>query len=226
MRSFAVAEGREAKARLIEDVLCASLGAQHISGRTILDIGTGSGHIAKHFAASNSVTAADVENQIIGSHHNFEFVQIDSPHLPFPDALFDIVILNHVLTYIPNQLHELVEVRRVLKPEGICYISMPNRLFPIEPHSRAPLIHYLPQRIYSKIINVFTCNNEFVRMYTYPGMLKLFRSAGFIAHDFTVPIAHDPDRFRSGTGLKFPRWKWLTLLSPTNIFVLTVTTRE
>mgnify|MGYP000908836422 CR=1 FL=1 len=46
MRSFAVTDGREAKAQMIDAVLCSALAQQAISKQCILDIGTGTGVLA------------------------------------------------------------------------------------------------------------------------------------------------------------------------------------
>jgi SAM-dependent methyltransferase len=140
--------------------------------------------------------------------------------LPFESGSFDVVILNHVITYIPDQLSALLEIRRVLKPGGICYIALPNKLFPRDPHSKFLFVHYLPRALYQNFLNWLTGAKEDVIMHTPKGMTKLFKEANFSWEDYTVDILHDPDGFHSGTRLKFPSWRWLTIISPSNVFVL------
>jgi SAM-dependent methyltransferase len=219
MRSFAVADGRSAKARKIEAVLEADTG-RAVARLRILDVGTGSGHIAAHFARSNDVVAADVECQLSVPGAEFQFVRIDGDRLPFPDASFDVVILNQVLTYVPDQELELAEVRRILRPSGRCYVSLPNRLFPRDPHTGWPLLHYLPEPLYAAALRRITGANEIVRMHTPAGMSRLFASSGFNASDYTVAVLSNPDKFRDGKGPRLPSWRWLGFASPTNIFVL------
>lgn len=219
MRSFAVVDGRDEKARKIEAVLAATLG-KPVSDMSILDVGAGSGHIASHFARRNAVVAADVEFQLVSPATDFLFAPIHGPSLPFADRSFDIVILNQVLTYVPDQEFELTEVRRVLRPGGVCYISLPNRLFPRDPHSGLPFLHYLPARLYARALHRLSGANESVRMHSPAGMARLFASVGFDSQDYTVEVLSDPERYRQGKGPRLPAWKWLATVSPTNIFVL------
>ena len=203
--------------------VCAALGMASISNRSILDIGAGSGHIAAYFASKNAVTATDVENQLCVEGAPLSFVQLDNgAALPFSDASFDIVILNHVLTYISDQRHELIEIKRILKPDGVCYIALPNRIFPIEPHSKIPFLHYLPHALYEKLLRMLTGANEKIRMHSFTEMIKLFESAGFSSQDYTIEVLHDPARYCSGVRFRLPAWHWLTRISPTNIFILRV----
>jgi ubiquinone/menaquinone biosynthesis C-methylase UbiE len=220
MRSFAVSQKREIKACKIEAVICDAMQTEELSNCLILDIGSGSGHIATHFAKNNVVTAADVENQLCTGEAVLNFVQLVDKYLPFEDASFDIVILNHVLTYIPDQLYELIEIRRVLKPKGLCYISLPNRLFPIDPHSKIPVIHNLPQRLYVKIMRQLTGENIEICMHNYGEMIELFNSAGFVPHDYTAEVLSNPIRYHSGVPFRLPKWHCLSLISPSNIFIL------
>ena len=55
--------------------------------------------------------------------HPFSFAQADAQALPFRDASFDAVIANHMLYHVPDISRSLGEVRRVLKPSGLCYAA-------------------------------------------------------------------------------------------------------
>ncbi len=50
--------------------------------------------------------------------------------LPFPDNTFDGVILSEILEHVENDVAGLREVRRVLKPGGVCAITVPNAHYP------------------------------------------------------------------------------------------------
>jgi ubiquinone/menaquinone biosynthesis C-methylase UbiE len=220
MRSFAVSDGREMKALKIESVLSDALQIKNTKGFLILDIGSGSGHIASHFAEKNQVTAIDLENQLTVDSSKFHFEVLDTLDLPFENATFDIVILNQVLTYVPDQILQVKEISRVLKKSGICYISLPNKFFPIEPHSHIPFIHYLPQSIYENLIGLINGKHENVKILSYKEMLSLFEYGKFFVRDYTSEILNNPVRYNSGLKIKLPKWKWLARLSPTNIFIL------
>lgn len=69
--------------------------------------------------------------------------------LPFPDEVFDCVVLANVYEHIDpaRRYASLAELRRVLVPGGILVGQLPNPHFPIESHSRLPLMGWLPERL-------------------------------------------------------------------------------
>jgi len=67
--------------------------------------------------------------------------------LPFEPDRFDVVISNHVIEHVGDaaaQLRHLQEIRRVLKPEGVAYLAVPNRWMLTEPHYRLKFLSWLP----------------------------------------------------------------------------------
>ena len=44
----------------------------------------------------------------------------------FTDGLFDVVCLNHGLEHLPDPQVTMREIKRILKPDGIVYITVPN----------------------------------------------------------------------------------------------------
>ena len=44
----------------------------------------------------------------------------------FADAHFDVVVLNHVIEHVPDPRALLVEIRRILRPEGLIVLGAPN----------------------------------------------------------------------------------------------------
>ena len=50
-------------------------------------------------------------------------VELDLVHTPFKDDLFEVIICCHVLEHIEDELAALRELRRVLKPGGLLFLS-------------------------------------------------------------------------------------------------------
>ena len=50
--------------------------------------------------------------------------------LPFADGTFDKVIFSEVLEHLPNDVGGLLEVKRVLKPGGTIFLTVPNHNYP------------------------------------------------------------------------------------------------
>jgi SAM-dependent methyltransferase len=75
------------------------------------------------------------------------YVQGDALALPFEDGAFDVVFSNAVIEHVggPEQQRRLVaEVLRVARR---AFVTTPNRWFPIEVHTRLPLVHWLPDGV-------------------------------------------------------------------------------
>lgn len=52
-------------------------------------------------------------------------VKMDIHAIPFPDESFDVVLCNHVLEHVTDDLQALREIRRVLKPGGYAILQVP-----------------------------------------------------------------------------------------------------
>ena len=116
----------------------------------LLEIGTGSGGIAHWFAHHPQlrceVVAVDVyDNRQL--HEGYVFQQVEGVDLPFEEASFDVVISNHVIEHVGDaqaQARHLSEIRRVMKPDGVCYLAVPNRWMLTEPHYRLKFLSWWP----------------------------------------------------------------------------------
>lgn len=116
----------------------------------LLEIGTGSGGIAHWFATHPSlqcdVTAVDVvDNRRVRD--GYAYHQVQGVELPFDDTSFDVVITNHVIEHVGDakaQHRHLTEIRRVMKPDGIGYLAVPNRWMLVEPHFKLAFLSWWP----------------------------------------------------------------------------------
>ncbi len=62
--------------------------------------------------------------------------------LPFADGSFDIATSNAVLEHVGSDERQYYFVRELCRVAKRVFISVPNRLFPIEHHTAIPLAHY------------------------------------------------------------------------------------
>lgn len=76
----------------------------------------------------------------------------DGKKLPFNDNVFDIVNASDVWEHVENPQVMLSEIHRVLKSDGILYITNPNKLWPIETHYKLPILSYLPSSAANKYV--------------------------------------------------------------------------
>ena len=106
---------------------------QHLRPQArILDYGCGYGRLLNQLSEAGYGNAVGMDfsdkmlRQCRSQFPHLTLVQNDGLTLPFRDRAFEAVLLFAVLTCIPSdddQRMLLAEVRRVLRPEGILYIS-------------------------------------------------------------------------------------------------------
>jgi 2-polyprenyl-3-methyl-5-hydroxy-6-metoxy-1,4-benzoquinol methylase len=224
---FVQTTNRLIKAKKIESVLSDYYGVESIAGLKILDIGCGSGLIAEYFSKNNHVTCVDVEDKLmLTDRAAISFEIVVSAKLPFSDNAFDIVISNHVIEHLKEQEMHLIEINRILKPDGACYFTTPNRTFPLEPHYRIPLIHYLPNKMFHWLLKIIGKYQEDLHLLSYKEMLKLFQICKFDYREFTTNLLKYPEKYNMDSGYHFSKYLPMTILRlinrivPGNIFVL------
>ena len=73
------------------------------------------------------------------------YVKADGCELPFEDASFDLYHSNAVIEHVIGRERQRAMVAEALRVAGRVFITTPNRWFPIELHTRLPLVHWLPR---------------------------------------------------------------------------------
>jgi ubiquinone/menaquinone biosynthesis C-methylase UbiE len=224
-RYFVSLYNRQIKAKKIESVIQDALQKSAIEDMNMLDIGCGVGLITEYFAEKNKVYCVDVDDNLkVADRSKLVFALVTSSALPFDDNFFDIVISNHVIEHVPDQSMHINEIKRVLKPGGICYLATPNWNYPIEPHYKIPLIHYFPKRLFHGILRLFGKYKEDLFLLSYQEIKRLFQREEMSFVEYTAKVLKYPDQFHLGfNGLRLIPMailKTLQRCSPTNIFIL------
>ncbi len=96
----------------------------------VLDIGCGRGHFLD-WLRSRGWTCTGTELSDAAAHHAREVLRLDvrvGAYEPgaFPEAAFDAVYLWHVLEHLPVVRTALSDMRRILRPDGMLVIAVPN----------------------------------------------------------------------------------------------------
>jgi SAM-dependent methyltransferase len=71
----------------------------------------------------------------------------DGRNFPFPDRSFDVVWSNAVIEHVGDFDRQVLFVKEMARVGRRLFFSTPNRGFPIELHTRLPLVHWLPKPI-------------------------------------------------------------------------------
>ncbi len=105
---------------------------QELSGRQILEVGSGRGFVAEMLARQNEVTACDIviDDRLRAS--GLPCKQAFVEDLPFTDNAFDLVLCTHILEHVLNFEKAISELRRVARNQIIIIVPLqrPNRYTP------------------------------------------------------------------------------------------------
>jgi SAM-dependent methyltransferase len=99
----------------------------------VLVAGCGAGHEAAYLQQrlSAHVSAFDLDLKEppagLADWPGLEFRQADVCALPWPDESFDLVFYHHVIEHVDDPTRSLVEIARVLRPDGWLFVGTPNR---------------------------------------------------------------------------------------------------
>lgn len=72
------------------------------------------------------------------------YVQGDACALPFEEGAFDVVFSNAVIEHVGGRDRQRRLVSEALRVGRRVFVTTPNRRFPVEVHTRLPLVHWLP----------------------------------------------------------------------------------
>jgi hypothetical protein len=137
-----------ARARIYQDFMACCRPTAEMS---ILDIGVsdvvndGANLLERLYPHPGRITAAGLgeAGDFVKTYGVDRYVRIEAnAPLPFADKSFDIATSNAVIEHVgglDNQKALIAELRRVARQ---VFISAPNRWFPVEHHTAAPLAHY------------------------------------------------------------------------------------
>ncbi len=119
-----------------------------LDGRRVLDLGCGKGGYSVALAArANQVVAIDrYILQAQETYQQIRLVQADAVQLPFGHQQFDFVMCASLIEHLTDPLGLLREIRRVLSPQGICYLSFPPFYSPVGGHQFKPY-HLLGEKL-------------------------------------------------------------------------------
>jgi phosphatidylethanolamine/phosphatidyl-N-methylethanolamine N-methyltransferase len=106
----------------------AAIAAAERIGGNILEVGVGTGISLPYYSPANRLWGVDISEPMLrkaqqrvteaGLNNVEALCVMDAEHLDFPDASFDVVVAQYVITTVPNPEATLDEFARVLKPGG------------------------------------------------------------------------------------------------------------
>jgi hypothetical protein len=110
------------------------------------------------------VTILNLGERHPGLAGHYSYVRGDGRYMPFGDCEFDFVFSNSVIEHVgkrDEQRRFADEIKRVGRGY---FVQTPDKRFPVEPHMLVPFIHWLPERIRTRIDPAFTIGGLLKRL--------------------------------------------------------------
>ena len=140
-------------------------------------------YIEKHYPYQNMLTALGIDNPIRFKERypSVRAIRYDGGLFPFEDKLFDVVWSNAVIEHVGNRTKQLLFLKEIHRVSNCAFITTPNKYFPVEVHTRTPLLHYLPKTIFDKYLHLVGkkwASGEYMHLLSLSDIESLFADAG------------------------------------------------
>jgi len=137
-----------------------------------------------HYPHADSVTAAGIEDCsfLEKRYPGLKFVRVSAGKpLPFKDDQFDVGFSNAAIEHVGSREDQRFFLSELIRVSRRCFVTTPNRWFPIELHTRLPLVHWLPRPLFSRIALLlgfeFYSKEENLNLLTYRELMGLVPAA-------------------------------------------------
>ena len=139
--------------------------------------------IEKHYPYQQMLTALGTESPV-----NFKrrypavkCVQYNGLTFPFADGSFDVCWSNAVIEHVGGRSDQLLFLREICRVARRAFITTPNRHFPVEVHTRTPLLHFLPKPLfewYLRMVGKGWATGSYMKLLSLSEIRALLTEAG------------------------------------------------
>ena len=174
-----------------------------VSPLRVLTVGCSTGFIELRLAENvQSVVGVDIDAPAIffakklHVRDNLQFAVGDAMNLSFPPEQFDVVICSQVYEHVPDASKMMTEIRRVLRPGGVCYFAATNRFCIMEQHYFLPFLSVIPvsmAHVYLRLTG--KGQHYYERHLSYFGLTRLCMA--FERIDYTKSLIVESAKFKT-----------------------------
>lgn len=133
--------------------------------KSLLDVGTSADKNESHNVilqkTKNNKNIYCLSNQKLDIAFLNKYPQIkksivgDGRNIKLKSHIFDIVYSSATLEHVGNFKDQIKFIKECLRvSKNFVFITTPNRYYPIDFHTKIPLIHWLPKKIHRKVLNM------------------------------------------------------------------------
>ena len=140
-------------------------------------------YLERYYPHQSQITALGIgENKYFSKQYpEVKIVLYDGKIFPFEDKSFDIGWSNAVIEHVGTQNAQLLFLRELLRTCKRVYFTTPNRYFPIELHTRIPLLHWLPKPVFDSILKITSkkwATGDYMNLLSIRQIKSLLKKAG------------------------------------------------
>ncbi len=112
--------------------------------------------LEKSYAFSEKITALGIDQPVKFSarYPKVKAIVYDGKKFPFSDSQFDLCWSNAVLEHVGGEEAQVLFLQEIKRVGKKAFISTPNKWFPLELHTKFPLLHWLPKVMFDKILTL------------------------------------------------------------------------
>jgi hypothetical protein len=129
-------------------------------GETIVDVGVSKvtmpteNYFLQRYPHPHQVVGVGVDelDSLRQTYPAVQFVNADGRELPFERGAFDVAHSNAVVEHVGPLEEQRRFVHEICRVARRGMVTTPSRWFPIESHTRLPLLHYLPRDAYLRAL--------------------------------------------------------------------------
>ncbi len=161
---------------------------------TILDIGFNAteysdtdNYLEKHYPYPKQITALGIDDPTVfqKKYPDVQAIQYDGKVFPFKDGTFDIAWSNAVLEHVGSFDDQVAFLKEIARTSTHGFITTPNKRFPIEVHTRVPLLHWLPKRWFDAFLRVIGktwATGKYMELLTKRQLKRALNEAGIASY--------------------------------------------
>jgi ubiquinone/menaquinone biosynthesis C-methylase UbiE len=145
---------------------------EFVAGKSVLDIASGEGYGSALLArVAESVVGVDIIPEVIEyaakqykKYQNLNFLVGSCDSIPLPNHSLDVVTSFETIEHHDKHEEMMLEIKRVLKPEGILIISSPNRLTYSDEANYSNPFH-MKELYYNELISLLGSHFKYTKIY-------------------------------------------------------------
>ena len=110
--------------------------------------------LEKNYPYPQNITAlgVDTPHKFLERYPQVRVVKYNGAEFPFDDREFDVCWSNAVIEHVGDKDRQVVFLKEIKRVAKVAFITTPNKHFPIEVHTRIPLLNFLPKRLFDKFL--------------------------------------------------------------------------